>query len=301
MKRIFAFLLLFVPNVIWADACTNPNEYTIDKRCYVTEEQKKEKPYISVVGIMDNEDAIYCTGTVILDQNDELSIYTAKHCTDVNQDNVYGDNLRFITQNGDIITGRYKKIGDYDVSLNEYVTGDWAIYSIDNIQKNILSTNITNNKRIYIKIPLINYSYNRTYDARLIGYGALKIMSDQEIKEIKQKYINYLQKNNLKQPKYEIEEDGIMFIHDASIGFLKYLLEQETNYYQTIFADKILKVSYCKIASMGGLQDCKGWGGNSGGGVFDDEGNMMGIVTRGGSGIGGNVHARIGGAINYLK
>ena len=52
MRRIILFLLfLAVPvNLLAEDACTNPDKYTIDKRCYVTDEQKKEKPYNAVVG-----------------------------------------------------------------------------------------------------------------------------------------------------------------------------------------------------------------------------------------------------------
>ena len=35
-----------------ADHCTNPTEYTIDRRCYVTDKQKQQKPYNAVVEVL---------------------------------------------------------------------------------------------------------------------------------------------------------------------------------------------------------------------------------------------------------
>ena len=64
-KYITISLLLFVPFMsMAADHCTNPKEYTVDKRCYVTDEQKKEKPYNAVVALIDNVDP-YFTGTIV--------------------------------------------------------------------------------------------------------------------------------------------------------------------------------------------------------------------------------------------
>ena len=48
--------MIFMPSVsMAADHCTNPKEYTIDKRCYVTDEQKKEKPYNAVVALVHDD------------------------------------------------------------------------------------------------------------------------------------------------------------------------------------------------------------------------------------------------------
>ena len=50
--------------VLSADSCTNPSEYTIDRRCYVTDKQKQQKPYNATVGLIDVDGYIYCTGTL---------------------------------------------------------------------------------------------------------------------------------------------------------------------------------------------------------------------------------------------
>ena len=49
------------------------------------------------------------------------------------------------------------------------------------------------------------------------------------------------------------------------------------------------------------MSNCQGWGGNSGGGIFDENGNIMAIVTLGNYQIGGAEHATITGGINFQK
>ena len=82
MKRILCvFSLLIMPIVCFGfdDACTKPNEFTIDKRCYVTEAQKQTKPFNAVASLKDIMGGIYCSG-VIVEKKGELYLYTAKHC-----------------------------------------------------------------------------------------------------------------------------------------------------------------------------------------------------------------------------
>ena len=52
-----------------------------------------------------------------------------------------------------------------------------------------------------------------------------------------------------------------------------------------------LKLSHCTYSGTGRKIGCQGWGGNSGGPIFDDRGNIMGIHTRGNRIIGGSEHA----------
>lgn len=78
--------------------------------------------------------------------------------------------------------------------------------------------------------------------------------------------------------------------------FLDELKKTNSKYYSDLFDglfndnDK-LKVSECKYSSSGKKIDCQTWCGNSGCGIFDDKGNLMGINTRGTSVIGGTSHA----------
>ena len=91
MKKIILLFLLFMPFCSWAgDICTNPEAYTVDKRCYVTEEQKKEKPYNAVATFILADGRTHCSGTIVKRQGltqDDVGyfLYTAKHCVDSNQ------------------------------------------------------------------------------------------------------------------------------------------------------------------------------------------------------------------------
>ena len=181
MKRIFAILsLLFVPTFVWAgDACTNPSEYTIDKRCYVTDEQKQQKPYNAVVGIINKYDEIDCTGTIVR-VNDKLFLYTAKHCalylfTKVSK------NLKFKTIDNQEIMADLLTSGDFvEDWFGEYENpdGDWAVYSFK--EQNI---------------PFVNISDKNTDDKSFsVGYGTLNILNDKQIKNIKKQYFEYMRK-----------------------------------------------------------------------------------------------------------
>ena len=73
--------MILIPFIAWAnDRCTNPSAYTIDKRCYVTAEEKAQKPYNTTVALIDHVYNVpMCTGTIIQIQ-DMLVVYTAAHC-----------------------------------------------------------------------------------------------------------------------------------------------------------------------------------------------------------------------------
>jgi V8-like Glu-specific endopeptidase len=131
------------------------------------------------------------------------------------------------------------------------------------------------------------------YNAILVGYGGLKIMSDGEIKKFKDRYITYL-KNVKKidaegdEKIYGFSEGGVNTTNEYVINFL----EEESKYWNGLRNDgSKLKLSHCRYSSTGLQVGCQGWGGSSGGPIFDDRGDIMGIHTRGGRVIGGSRHA----------
>jgi V8-like Glu-specific endopeptidase len=320
MKRIITFLLfciipinLLASNLLEAvDSCTKPDKYKIDKRCYVTEIQKKQKPFNAVVGIVTGPSSTpFCTGTIV-EQNDQIYIYTAKHCSDINEDGISDEELLFKTQNGETFVSDKYKVGVYDIKGDTKLRGDFAIYRIDTGIRDIdelpyvqLTTKKSPSSTEYYDAltPFITSKYK----AKSVGYGILKIMSDEQIQLFKSKYLNYLKKAYEASPE-EIQKNksiygfldngGINVLRDKKyggnsyvIGFLLYLEDLENRYYNDIFQDHDLKISNCEYLSNGKMINCQIWGGNSGGPLFDDSGDIMGIATRATRTIGGSGHA----------
>ena len=187
MKRIILFLLfLAVPvNLLAEDACTNPDEYTIDQRCYVTDEQKKEKPYNAVVAMV-NGDSVYCTGTIVR-QNGKLWVYTAKHCTDRDKDGMPDKKLSVQSQDGTLFDVYLVKTGVYDIKQDSGLDGDLAIYEIRD-----------NDDLPFVFRAVRGVNDAPYYDGRVVGYGLLKVMSDIEIENFKALYVLWLSSEGLK-------------------------------------------------------------------------------------------------------
>lgn len=294
-KYIIISLLLFIPSLAMAvDHCTNPKEYTADKRCYVTDEQKKEKPYNAVVALVDGN-YVYCTGT-IRDYKGKLYVYTAIHCVFDKSRNDTKDNIEVQTQDGTRITVFKHKQGDRDMTkgLVHDRSGDWIIYKIPDEYKNLSSTSFSNKSR----------NSGNTYAARVVGYGALKIMSDADISYFKSKYVTWLKDkkgitSNGEETAYGWAYEGVYTHNVYANNFVNYLRSAEKSYYNSIFMTmSILKQSFCRFTGAGVQKGCQLWGGNSGGGVFDDQGNLMGILTGYLRVIGGKLHAASGGSVN---
>ena len=302
-KHIIVSLLLFVPFIsMAADHCTTPSEYTIDRRCYVTDEQKKEKPYNAIGGIV-GPYGIDCTGTIIK-QGDNLFFYTAKHCA-------HSKDITIMLVDGTNKTSHLSTTGNYKnyfslsklEQVEENPKGDWAIFIFD--EKDI---------------PFVNLStHPQDKQALSLGYGSLKIMSDEEISELKNTYIEFL-KNN--ESPYSIEQDG-KYVPEGKItltsenksnygfvdggikwinGYFEWFL-RESNLYVLFDDNQNLKVSYCEYDSNGdGKADgCQGWQGDSGGGLFDSEGNLMAIRSTGKAIIGGTNHASAQDSDGYVN
>lgn len=303
-KYITASLFLFIPFMsMAADRCTNLTGYKIDKRCYVNNAQKQTQPYNATVALVNvATNFVYCTGT-IRNFNGVPYIYTANHC--VQDLNTLKNTIQVRTQDGYMLTvslnthGTYKQ-GTYTRDRHD----DFAIYSISPAD--------------YPKIPaMTEFSHNpknnqNTYQARVIGYGALKIMADAEINQFKQKYKTYLKNqkgitSNGSETQYSWQSGGVNLQSGYGKEFLVYLAENEPSYYKDVFKNSsMLKISYCTFSGAGVAQGCQIWGGNSGGGVFDETGNLMGIIAGYKRTIGGTMHssASVGDEVinvNFLK
>ena len=174
MRKTIIVLLCLIPMRLFAnrDGCLYPTEYTIDKRCYITDSEKQTKPYNAVVYLVENG----CTGTIVQDNNN-LYLYTAKHCADTDLDNKTDKNIDIKLQDDRIITATRITTGGYDIKSDENRYGDWAVYQINNTQDNIPYVHISD----FFKNP-DNLIY---YYSTVIGYGLLKIMSDKEIANLK--------------------------------------------------------------------------------------------------------------------
>lgn len=283
-QTLISFLLfLILPTLSWAehDSCSYPTQYTIDKRCYVTEAQKKQKPYNAVVALSDIEfnagNPIYCTGTIVK-YDGKLYLYTARHCV-VWKSEIPDSKLEMITQDGKHIVVNKNNIGNND----NPDSGDWAIYSIPNEYKNLAFAEVSDKLKIGFKDVAVRY------DARIIGYGGLKVMSDAEISAFQQRYKKYLQKHDALAA---FDEDHFSGTRYHPSNFIDYLRTEDNTFYLDVFKDSAkLKESQCKYLSSGLASGCQVWGGNSGGGVFDSDGKLMAIARSGNYEIAGANHA----------
>ncbi len=293
IKIAFLSFLLCAPVVAGAaDHCTNPGEYTLDRRCYVTDEQKTQNPFSSVVGLI-NEKGIYCTGTlvkwvVLNDLNygaDDVFLFTAKHCTDDDEDGQPDEVLQIKTQDENIFQVRVVKTGNYNINSDENLDGDWAVYRLN--RDDVAKVNF---------IRAYGQSVNNG-DAMIIGYGSLKIMSDTEIEDFRQKYMDFLKDCGGKAASDEIyiAKYGEFVQTDYSNWRYKEFEKNFDRWYRKeLFLDDGLKISECKYNSESDENRCQVWGGNSGGPVFDKQlKGLIGILTRGYSVIGSDYHARV--------
>lgn len=284
----------------YADACHKPTEFTVDKRCYVTDEQKQVLPYSSVVGLLNYDNSIGCSGTFVYGVSDPDSLFhfseddglvymlTAKHCV---------NNLKKIrvkTQKGDILDVYLKELGNQ--TGNDNKNGDWAIYKLNDDLKN-------DAQALKEKVSAVNADplfMAKGRSALVVGYGSLKIMSDKDIEDFKEKYIQYIKaeykkKNGTDLPVENIIGNKQYFVKDNAIdtlgsfgkAFVKQMSDSE---YNELFNDRTLKLSRCEF-DENKAKGCQAWAGNSGGPVFDSDNNLVGVHTRGYRTIGGDNHA----------
>lgn len=304
---LFLFLIFTPVCTFGADHCTNPDEYTVDKRCYVTAEQKIETPFNATVALMDRSGWIYCSGVIVKwgnteynpflpkqlqNSDDNFYFITAKHCANNNNPDGKMDNtLRIKLQNGNVFTVTLIDYGNYNELTKNNLYGDWAVYRFPSI--------VDKDKIDYVYADIIG-----KYDGRSVtsvGYGGLKIMSDQEIEDFRLNYIKHIvQRENpadiINNPnKYGINPEGWLSFNNEKVhSFITIYTDFDTE--NALFHNKDLKMSKCTFSEY---NNCQAWKGDSGGPMFDDKNHLVGVHTHALSGksIGGLYHARGNGGV----
>ena len=197
MKRLGVFFcLLFLQMVSVAeplpygpyqiyDGCIENGKYkskfTIDRRCYVTPEQKKQSPYNATVALLNKYGEVYCSGTIFRDnQNDTtlakgLYLYTAAHCV---PDKPETKKIRL--QDGSEMFVEKVNVSSHVDKYSDN-NGDWAVYKIPESEQNVL--------------PFVDIGYGidpASSQLNVVGHGGLAIMSDENIRAIKEDYVAFL-------------------------------------------------------------------------------------------------------------
>ena len=174
-------------------------EYRIDRRCYVTDEQKKQSPFNSVVALVDNTGNIYCTGTIVsIEPAKDLYVYTAAHCAlNVDTMDTYNHDLRVRLQNGKEITVTKVNTGNFLMNIGSGKE-DWAIYQISkNEQKglpyvHVMNWDKYNSEHLHVKKNSISGPMPWEIPYNVIGYGSFPISTNKEIKLYKKLYVMML-------------------------------------------------------------------------------------------------------------
>ena len=260
MKRLLAFLLLiFAPNICLADACTNPSEYKIDKRCYISDTTWQNKPYKHILKMYDNDaNIVFCTANMVAGK-----IITARHCVenkDINK-------INFIAATGTRISVQHLHI---ETDSSDYVpmSQDWVILTPTSEFQNFVKEN-----SIYNVQDISGFSGGSFI---VMGYGGLKILKDKEISDLKKAYLEYLGTTDFADSL--LKDDDSIEINTKIVGFkdgiTPYLHKYGFVSAEDVFMDtNNMKLSVC--SNVGTFSDidmilgnCQTWGGNSGGGLY---------------------------------
>ncbi len=236
------------------------NQFTIDRRCYVSAEEKQISPYNAVVAIGNTpetkdythfESYTTCTGTIVKNKNDgQLYIYSAGHCVSGQpQSAMMQDGRAFPIKN--IINEYTKKAGRHFI--------DYAVFTIPQEYQTTLPYVVT------------SATFTDT-NVDIVGYGVLSILSDNAIKTAKNEWINELQ---------EYKSYGSKEQQDAVKR-----IAQNVNLVTLFPTDTKLKASFnCNIPKNAAHIDyknaCQIYKKNSGGPIFDANGRLVAVVSTG--------------------
>lgn len=282
MKKIYAFLLimamwnpaygantdLFRQQIIAPSDNTRVvppqlklplNTHTIDKRQYVS---RDNAPFSAVVGLKYANGKNWCSGTLTADG----IVVTAKHC-------IYGEGTGY-EQLGDLYIN-HKDAGD--VGVKRRTSSGVDIYANDRYNNTYDWALLVPKKDIKSTVRVSTANNNVTADVINVGYGGLKILSDQEIRTIRTQYakwLNHMSGTNMANQSGEDLDTqsgfGSQFVYEIKNGKISGVSRDTFN------DTHRLKASYCRATASNKQQNtkgCQGWGGNSGGSVFVKQDN----------------------------
>lgn len=259
---------------------TDDPKYTIDKRKYVS---RDNAPFSAVVGLYYSGKSNFCSGTLTSDG----VIVTAKHCIVGKGDNSYTP----LTQ----IHINYK--ADSNVAVNYRLSPTADVWNSDGSHNYSDASApfhdwafLVPQKDIKSIVQVSKLTGKGTSDVIVAGYGALKILSDQEIRKIRQEYAKWLN-----------SQEGMGY-HESTLFGTDLNIFSSTGYafFSEIYNGLIpgiasdtfkdtdkLKASYCRVTASDTEYNeigCQLWGGNSGGSVFYKYNNkwyLYGVTVNG--------------------
>lgn len=266
MKR-FIVLLVFI---LGATNATLADHYTVDKRKYVSDGLWATEPYKYVVRLF-NEDGGGCTGNLV----GSASIVTAAHC---NRDNNW---VGYDGTGGHAFPVFSKYVEKYN--KNEKTSNDYMVLRRSSRD----STNLVGNNNI-LGNPRIGNPITAGGVAKVLGFGCLKIMSDEEIDRFRNDYIFFLRDTQKIRGSWNLlgqVVDSNSHYHDKlTQSFISDLIAHPEKYRSDpkMFYDcKKLKERECFVGATDAnsdvidLPNCQGWGGDSGGGVYLNTAGML--------------------------
>lgn len=307
MQIVKKFLLIFMLCM----GCAYADDYTIDKRQYVSKAQWATVPYRHVLAVRYAGRGVrgnFCTANMVGGK-----IVTAKHCLydDYGLDE-FAKHVRFVAWNGTEIQVKDIVAGAYDRETDTVFAGDWAVLTPKEEFQDFVMKNST---------VIENVASVKGRPVVQIGFGGLKILSDQEIDAFHKAYVKFLRDNEDKLGKQDVEaaidkanRRGIDLETQFGYLFMDARQRYGIDVDGTWFADMSrLKLSRCKMGGYFGVyQDykdtfedtmCQSWGGDSGGGIFVDWDTVgpvrtgyvpiVAVMTRGSRQIGGWQHAGV--------
>ena len=136
----------------------------------------------------------FCSGTIVkqndvYDEDDaEFFVFTAKHCVDEDRDGVADSRIKIQTYDNKFFIAELTKAGE--LNSDGSTRGDWAVYKITANADDMYvgQTKVADGIGDKFAHEVGFRDETRNY-VRLVGYGALPIMSDADIATFKQKYI----------------------------------------------------------------------------------------------------------------
>jgi len=290
-KIVFGFFTILLVVPVWADT------YTIDQRQYVDDATWATKPYRHVLKMGYVTGRPWCTANMVAGK-----IVTAKHCV-LNKDL---NDVKFTAFDGtEIYVESVSVTGSYD-EIDEEIDGkivqkeinfegDWAVLTPRSKYQKFVTNNSIFNVNAQSSGPWANVGIDvEDVNFMVIGCGALKIMSDEEIEIFRRAYVDFLYDNH---PSYKniekvtgtmkqktFEENEIINIADRDedgddgwgrrfyLSRNKYLDRVGVDAWSLFHDTDRIKVSYCywiwDKSDWDNYHGCQIWGGNSGGGAY---------------------------------